>query len=386
MPTPVDVQNFDGVTAPTSTVTGWVIPTGHSVVNTGASARSSPNVLQSTTAGNLTVYETTADTNTGKTSWAFSVRVAGTQAGASTQYIIPAFRVIANPATWNTITCYALYFTPGNTTTACQIYLVRRLAGGDTNLGTVLNVNYDATNGILFNTWYDILITADDPDSTNTVINVQLQRPNGDYMTGGGNWSATQQNVLSRTSNVTALKANSTVGALLFIQGGATGLQIDNSDYESLAGGGTAWTKTLTEILSYNDTRTAGAAHSLSESLLLTDTRFSSASRNLTESLLFSDTRIMSVAKSLAETLVLSDLRTASVGKTAQETLAFLDALTRAASYQRTLSETLVLSDVRAAGLARKLSETYGLSDSVAAGIVTAATLIIVSIGPGGSA
>jgi len=186
------------------------------------------------------VYETTADTNTGKTSWALSIRVAGTQVGASTQYIIPAFRVIANPSTWNTINCYALYFLPNSTTTACQIYLVRRTAGGDTNLGAILNVAYDATNGILFNTWYDILITADDPDTLGTVINVQIQRPNGDYLTSAAGWSATQQNALSRTSNVAALKANSTVGALLFIQGGATGLQIDNSDYESLAGGSPA--------------------------------------------------------------------------------------------------------------------------------------------------
>ena len=238
--------------------------------------------------------------------------------------------------------------------------ITKLINGTDSPLAAMM-----AAGSILTSQWYRVQL-----DCSGTTITGYVQRPNGDYLTAANTWTTSGSPLPFMTiTGETSLAAagDSAMGSLLY-QPSGVGAFLDDVSLTSLAAGGTAWTQTLTETLSFTDTRIAGAAH------------------NLTESLLFSDTRIMSVAKSLAETLVLSDLRTASVGKTAQETLAFVDALTRAASYQRTLSETLVLSDVRAAGLARKLSETYGLSDSVAAGIVTAATLIIVSIGPGGSA
>ena len=237
MPTPVDVQNFDSLTAPTSTVPGWTIASGYQVTNLGAGARTSANALRMSTSGSVNICsENTADTNTGKTSFSFAVRVNGTQAGASGTYVIPTFRVIANPTSYASIDCFLLEFVFSGTGAAGTVGLYRRVSNGQTLVGAILSVTYDATNGILFNTWYDVKIVADDPDSTATVISVQIQRPNGDYLTTSSTWSAAQANCMTRSTNAyLTLKANSTAGILLSYNTGATNVDFDSSDYESLA-------------------------------------------------------------------------------------------------------------------------------------------------------
>lgn len=232
MPTPVDVQNFDSTT-PGSTPTGWSLGAGHVVANVGAAAKSGTNVLNSTTAAATVSYETTQDSNTGKTSWAFSVNVVGTQVGALSQYCIFPFRLVTNPGTWASNTCYALYFVAGGTAGNSLIYVVKRIAGSETTLGSQVAVT---PANLPWNVWYDVFINADE-SGVNTTIDIQVRRPNGDYLTSAAAWQSSQAYVLSRTSNVSALKANSNVGALLSMASGATGLYFDSSDYEALSGG-----------------------------------------------------------------------------------------------------------------------------------------------------
>jgi hypothetical protein len=163
--------------------------------------------------------------------------------------------------------------------------------------------------------------------------------------------------------------------------------------------GGAAWVKTLSETYALTDSRMASAGKSLAETYALTDARVMAVAKSLVETLSLTDVRSASLSRILTETLSLIDNLTsgAAWAKILTETLAFTDNRTsragkglvenyglsdiRTAAVQKVLTETLVLTDARAAGLARRLAETYNLTDVAAAQIVSAALLIIVTVG-----
>jgi hypothetical protein len=163
--------------------------------------------------------------------------------------------------------------------------------------------------------------------------------------------------------------------------------------------GGAAWVKTLSETYALTDSRLASAGKSLAETYALTDARVMAVAKSLVETLSLTDVRSASLSRILTETLSLIDNLTsgAAWSKILTETLAFTDNRTsragkglaenyglsdiRTAAVQKVLTETLVLTDARAAGLARRLAETYNLTDVAAAQIVSAAMLIIVTVG-----
>lgn len=238
MPTPVDVQNFDSTT-PGTTPTGWVLGASHAVANVSALSSSSPNVLQQTTSTNVDLsYETTKDTNLGKTSWSFAIQPVGTQLGGATQYFICLFRVVSG-TTFSTVTCYNLQIAFGGGTNAATVSLSSRTGNVDTAIGSAVTVANNVAQGLQWNAYYNVLINADDPDSSGSLITIQIQRASdGFYLNSSGAFQSGQAYVIApaqASTNLATLKHNSNVGIVMYKDTGATSLMFDSSDYESLA-------------------------------------------------------------------------------------------------------------------------------------------------------
>lgn len=141
------------------------------------------------------------------------------------------------------------------------------------------------------------------------------------------------------------------------LSGAIVGVAQRNRVSMYVAGGGTAYTQSLTESMGLVDSTLRTAAYG----------------RGLTESLGMADTtgRQATVIRALTEALGLTDSSTRIVGydRDLTEAVGLADALTRAADYGRLLTDSVGLTDAisRIATFIRANTETLGLTDDLTA-------------------
>jgi hypothetical protein len=147
------------------------------------------------------------------------------------------------------------------------------------------------------------------------------------------------------------------------------------TDQRSAAAG-----RVVAEALALADARRVAFGRSLAEALPLLDARSAAVARALGEALALTDAAVDwtlegSLARTLTETLTFGESRRAAVGKSAAEELVLADA--RLAALGKGLAEVLVLEDRRLAAVAKALAEVLGISDQVAGQFVAAVALVV---------
>ena len=351
MPTTITAQNFDAVTAP-ALPTGWTYDTGYDTSTTVFT--STPNSLRATgTTAQICAYFNTQDANSGNVQTTATVSVSGTLSFAK----VLCRGTVAPVGT--TGTYYAASFKPNT-----GFRLFRCVAGVTAQVGSTIGTS--ATFAL--STQYIMQIVANAGAQSGNVQRVS----DGFWLNTSGVWQSGF--VTAVTGADTLIPAANGYGGVAVTQGSTTDkAYFDNFLFESLGGGGTAWTQALPETLSVTDVRKSAVGKPAIESLTFTDLRSSTAARLFGESLAYSDVRAAQIARFLAESLPYTDVRAAGIGKAALETVLLTDTRASLSAYSRTLAEALPFTDTRSAQIARVFLETLAVTDTRAASVGKAA-------------
>lgn len=177
MPTTIKAESFDNVTAPAQPA-GW---TTDGIATTAASgARSAPNSYVGDAVNQSYNYWPALDGNGGDAQ--------ATMWGKPDRGLFPLIRITAVPITAGAGTMY--FATLGGSASPQQARLFKRVAGVQTQLSSTV------IPSPIFDTaaYHSVTATAN-----GTTISVTIIRPNGDYLTSSGAWSATPQAAITVT-------------------------------------------------------------------------------------------------------------------------------------------------------------------------------------------
>lgn len=143
--------------------------------------------------------------------------------------------------------------------------------------------------------------------------------------------------------------------------------------------------KALPDMITLTDAVSRAMGKPLADSITLTDTLTRLTSKPLTETVTFSDvlTSVKVFLRTLTESITWSDTLSRRTGKLAADTVTLTDVLTTASHFFRTLTETLTFSDVLTAIkqsilAAAKACETFFLGPDRGVGVVADPTMFAI--------